>query len=243
MKNKILDTKDALDLHRKLIKQKPILRSVYDDFYSKLTPKNVPKGKVVEIGSGGGFIRDIIPNVVTSDVIAGAGIDKVFSATKIPYKNSSVSAFLMIDVLHHIKDPEKAFKEMERCLKKRGKIIMIEPYNSLWGGIIFKYLHYENFDPSGDWKVQGKGRMSDSNTALPWIIFTRDRKTFVKKFPGLKIIKVEPHTPFRYLVSGGVTKPQLIPTFLYQAILSLENFLSPLKSHLSMFVTIELQKV
>lgn len=237
------DTKKALEQDKDLIKQKKILHNIYVDFYNMLHPRKVPHGPIVEIGSGGGFLKEIIPDVVTSDVIAGPGIDKVFFAEKMPFKKNSVSAFVMIDVLHHIKDSEKAFHEMERCLKVNGKIIMIEPFKSLWGYFIYKYLHYEYFNPNAGWEVKGKGRMSDSNTALPWIIFVRDRKIFEKKFPNLKIKKVEGHSPFRYLLSGGLTKPQFVPTAFYPFIKFTEDkLLSPLKNQIGMFVTIELQK-
>lgn len=227
------------------IRKKKFLKNIYLDFYSQFKNTKYPKdGKVIELGSGAGFLKEIMPKVVTSDVLAGPTIDKVLKAEKIPYKNNSIAGFVMIDVLHHIKNSEAAFKEMERCLIKSGKIVMIEPYNSLWGGLIYKYLHYEHFDPKAGWKVQGKGRMSDSNTALPWIIFKRDRKIFEKKFPSLKIRKVRPHSPFRYLLSGGLSKPQLIPTFLYSAVRYFEDkTLLPLLPYLGMFVTIKLEKV
>lgn len=47
-----------------------------------------------------------------------------------PFQDKSVSAFMMIDVLHHIKDSRQFFKEMQRCLKPGGKIVMIEPANT-----------------------------------------------------------------------------------------------------------------
>lgn len=229
--------------HRRIIREKGLLKRIYIDFYQGLRPTELPAGPIVELGSGAGFIKKVIPKAITSDVISGSGIDRVFSATKIPFKNNSVSAFLMMDVLHHIKNPEKALREMERCLKPGGKIVMIEPYKSLWGGFIYKYLHHEHFDPDASWKVAGKGRMSGSNTALPWIIFVRDRKIFEKKFPNLKIQRVAPHTPFLYLLSGGLTKPQLLPTRAYPIAQLLEKSLAPLNSLLGMFVTIELEKV
>lgn len=240
---KNFNNKEALGSHKDLIKRKKFLNNLYIDFYASLKPKGVPKGPIVEIGSGGGFVKEIIPQVITSDVVSGPGINKVFFAEKIPFKNNSVSAFVMIDVLHHIKNPRKAFAQMQRCLKTKGKIIMIEPFNSLWGHFIYKYLHYEHFDPNSSWEVKGKGRMSDSNTAIPWIIFVRDRKIFENEFPKLKIKRVQGHTPFRYLLSGGITKPQFVPTFTYPLIKFIEDkILSPFGNLLGMFVMIELQK-
>ena len=240
---KNVDSNKVLLSDRKLIRQKGFLNRIYTDFYNEFKNTKAPEGTLVEIGTGAGFIKEIIPKAITSDVIKGPDIDKVFSAEKIPFKNSSVSTFFMIDTLHHIKNPEKAFREMERCLKRGGKIVMIEPYNSWWGYFIYKYLHYEHFDPKSDWKIQGEGRMSDSNTALPWIIFVRDRKIFEKKFPKLKITKIEPHTPFSYLLSGGLSKPQSLPTFTYGWVKGFERFISPLNKYIGMFVTIELKKI
>ncbi len=238
------DTKQALLEHRKKIRQKKFLYKIYVDFYRSFQQAHIPKGPIVEIGSGAGFIKDIMPNVITSDVIKGPDIDKVFYASKMPFKDNSISAFVMIDVLHHIKDSEKALQEMFRCLKPGGKIIMIEPYNSLWGRFIYTHFHPErkNFDVKAGWKIGGDRRMSDSNPALPWIIFERDRNIFEKKFPKLKILKVDPHTPFKYLISGGLTKLQFLPTSLYPLINHLEKKLSPFNKLLGMFVTIELEK-
>lgn len=239
------NSRQVLLQHRGIIRKKTFLNNIYVDSYRTFLKTNFPKGPIVEIGSGGGFIKELIPGVVTSDVINGPGIDRVFSATKMPFEDNSVSAFLMIDVLHHIKDSEGAFKEMLRCLKRGGKVIMIEPYNSLWGGLIYKYIHPEKkgFNSKAGWKIKGRGRMSDSNPALPWIIFVRDKKVFQKKFPNLKVVRVLPHTPFRYLISGGLTRWQFLPTAFYPLVANLEKKLSPLNKLLGMFVTIELKKV
>ena len=201
-----------------------------------------PNGSKVEIGSGAGFIKKLNPTVITSDIIKGPEIDKVFSATQMPFKNSSVAAFLMFDVLHHIKNTKKALKEMSRCLKKKGKIVMIEPYNSFFGRLIYQNFHHENFDPKADWKIQGTGRLSDANGAIPWIIFVRDREVFLNQFPKLKIVRITTHTPLRYLLSGGLSHSWSFPLFSYQFIKSLENILSPLNNFLGMFATIELEK-
>lgn len=236
-----LDSQEALLEHHQIIRSKGFLKCIYTDSYRLFKTAKIPKGPIVEIGSGGGFIKEIIPHAITSDVMKGPDIDKVFSATNMPFKNNSVAAFFMIDVLHHIKNAERALQEMLRSLKPGGKVIMIEPYNSLWGGIIYRYIHPERFDPKAGWKISGKGRMSDSNTALPWIIFVRDRKLFKKRFPAVTLI-ITPHTPLRYLVSGGLSNVQFLPTLFYPTVCSIETFLSPLNRYLGMFVTIELKK-
>lgn len=236
-----INSKQSLQDHYKKIRQKGILNSLYKEFYKEIL-SGLPTGKIVELGSGGGFIKEIEPNVLTSDVIAGRAIDKVFSATKIPFKNNSIAAFIMLDTFHHIKNTQKALNEMQRCLKKGGEIVMIEPFNSWWGRFIYKNFHYEGFDEKAGWTIKGSGRLSDANNALPWIVFIRDRLLFEKKFPMLKIISITPHTPFCYLLSGTLSYPQLLPSFLYGVIRSFERLILPFGNVLSMFATIRIQK-
>lgn len=240
-----LNSHSALLEHRTIIRKKTFLKKLYIDFYQEFTNASLSKGRIIELGSGAGFLKELIPYVITSDVVAGPDIDKVFYAEKMPFENNSIAAFLMIDVLHHIKDPEKALKEMERCLKKGGKIIMIEPYASVWGSFIYKYIHPEKkgFDLKSGWKIKGNGRMTDANPAMAWIIFKKDRKLFERKFPNLKIIRFDPHTPLRYLISGGLSRFQLLPAAFYPFIIFLEKQLAIFNELIGMFVTIEIQKV
>lgn len=232
----------TLFLHRRIIKKKGFLKRLYTDFYKVFISVKIPEGMVVELGSGAGFIKEVLPSVITSDVIKSPGIDRIINVTNLPFKRQSISAFLMLDVFHHIKDPIKALRELERCLKVDGKIVMIEPYNSIFGSFIYRHFHHERFDPNSDWKVKGRGRMSDANQALPWIVFVRDRKIFERKFPKLKIINITPHTPLRYIFSGGLSKPQLLPSFTYGLILFIEKILSPFNNMLGLFMTIEIKK-
>lgn len=106
---------------------------------------------------------------------------KVVSATQMPFDDNSVAAFIMFDVFHHIKHCEQALLEIKRCLKPWGKIIMIEPNNSLWGRFIYKNFYHEHFDANRDWGIEVSGRLSDANIALPWIVFIRDKKIFENK--------------------------------------------------------------
>ena len=236
------DDNNTLEEHRLLINRKDWLNRLYCDFYGQMKRVTVPRGKKVEMGSGAGFIKKIIPDVITSDVMHGEDIDMVFFAEKMPFGNKEVAAFYLLNTLHHVKDVRKAFAEMDRCLKPGGRVVMIEPANTWWSGIIYRF-HKEAFDPQADWKVDGQDRLSDSNIALPWIIFVRDRKRFSRLFPGLIIVKVEPQTPLLYILSGGLSFPQMLPTSFYPVIRQLEAFLARWRWQLGMFMTIELEKV
>jgi len=240
-----LDAPDVTLLHAKIIRKKPFLKRIYIDFYNQFAEAvQNPEGKIlVELGSGGGFIKDVIGNVITSEVIELPNVDRVFSALEMPFEEAGVDAFFMFDVLHHINEPRIFFAEANRCLKENGRIVMIEPANTLWSRFIYRHFHHEPFDVRANWELERTGRLSQANGAMPWIIFTRDRKIFEKEFPSLKISGIYNHTPFRYLLSGGLTLRQLVPSFTYTPVKCIEYLLSPLNNLLGMFQTIELKKV
>jgi SAM-dependent methyltransferase len=240
---KDLDNPQTTVLHSQIIKEKVFLKKLYTDFY-KIFKKSVglDTRTLVELGSGGGFIKEIIPDVITSDIIKMPNIDMTFSAEQMPFENGSVDAFFMVDVLHHIKKPKVFFTEARRCLKKGGKIVMIEPANTLWSRFIFKNFHHELFDTSAEWEMNKTGPLSDANGALAWIIFQRDRKLFESEFKDLKITSIDFHTPFRYILSGGLTYRQLLPAFMYGFVDFLEFCLRPLNGWLGMFETVVLEK-
>jgi SAM-dependent methyltransferase len=240
-----LDDPAATMLHAEIIKKKPFLRQLYFDFYREFEKAVAPTfGKVlIEVGSGAGFIKEVIPDVITSDLLDLPNVDRVFSAVDMPFENESIDAFFMFNVLHHIADPAEFFTEAARCLKHAGKIIMIEPANTLWSRFVYRNFHHEFFDTRADWKLSDTKPLSCANSAIAWIIFSRDREVFEKRFPGLKIIGIQNHTPLRYLLSGGFTLRQLVPSCVYPLVKVLEYALSPFNNLAGMFETVELQKV
>ena len=241
-----LDDPKTTALRIKIIKEKIFLKSLYTTFYTifKASLNGLPrKRKLVELGSGAGFIKEIIPGVVTSDVFKIPNIDLVFSATHMPFKNGSVDRFFMLNVIHHIQDPQVFFEEVDRSLKKNGKLVAIEPANTMWGRFIYKNIHKdEKFNPKAGWKLRSKKPLSDANGAIPWIILVRDRRKFEKLFPRLKIIKISAHAPIKYLVSGGVSFRQLLPGWMYPAVELIEKLATPLNNYVGMFYTIEIEK-
>lgn len=252
---KDLDDPATTLLHSDIVRKKPFLRRLYIDFYKQFEKAITEPGKkvLIELGSGGGFIKEVIGNVITSDILELPNVDKVFSAAKMPFEEASVDAFFMFDVLHHITNPRGFFKEALRCLKTGGKIIMIEPANTLWSRFIYKNFHRELFDTQAGWELQRSevrgqrsedrgGPVSHGNGAIPWIIFSRDRRVFEREFPSLKVVRMFNHTPMRYLLSGGFTLRQMVPSFTYSLIKAIEYILSPVRDYLGMFQTIELEK-
>lgn len=200
---------------KELIKQKNLLRYFYDccyRFFQQEFGPN-PDAIILELGSGAGYIKDYLPNCITSDVLELPFIDRKVDALAMPFEDHCLDGICMIDVFHHIPDVEQFLKEAMRTLKPGGKILMVEPANTRWGRFIYQNFHHEPFKPDAkDWKLPEGGPMSAANGALPWMVFKRDWETQTAKlFPELKLIKMETKFPLVYLLSGGLSWPQLMP--------------------------------
>ena len=240
-----LNTPETTAFHSRIIQSKTYLKKIYLEWYGKIKKSLYPdpnNKKMIEIGSGGGFIKDVLPQVKTSETILVPGMDLCFTALNMPFKPDSIDAFILIDVFHHIYDARQFFSEISKCLKPGGRIVMIEPANTLWSRFVFRCSHHEPFDPEGGWSFTPGGRMTSANGALPWIIFTRDREIFEKEFPEFSIRSLKPFMPFLYLLSGGVSLHQLLPSFTFPLAKGIEKMLTPFNQYLGMFLFISIEK-
>lgn len=239
-----LDSPERTIAHQKIIREKYFLRKLYEEWYTVFSSSisALPAGKIIELGSGGGFLKEIIPSVLCTDILELPSNDLTFSALEMPFADNEISAIFMIDTFHHIPDSKLFLTEVNRVLKKDGMLIMIEPANSFWGRFIYRNFHHEPFEPSGNWKIPPSGPMSGANGALPWIVFERDYEEFKRCFPDFRIEKIKYHTPFMYLISGGVSFKQVFPNFFYPVFRSVDKFLPLINKQISMFSTIIVRK-
>ncbi|MFA5974721.1 MAG: class I SAM-dependent methyltransferase [Elusimicrobiota bacterium] len=220
---------------------------MYQDYYQYFVREHQAvshlSGACLEIGSGGGFLKDILPNVLTSDVCPDPGLDRVVHSEKLDFPDESLRAIFLLNVLHHLPDPEAFFNEANRCLVRGGRLVMIEPYRSWWSRVFYRFLHHEPFDDQAPaWTVEGQGRLHRANIAVPWIIFWRDRQRFESLWPALRIRSLERHTVFKYLISGGVSWRALLPGGAYPVVHALDDLLSKCPRVFSIFQTIVIEK-
>jgi SAM-dependent methyltransferase len=238
-----LDSSAATRVHARLIREKPFLKRLYHQYYSEFAAADqaAPPGVRLEIGSGAGFLKEVLPHAVTMDLRSGAEVDVFGSALNIPFAPGSVGAIFMLNVLHHLPDPAGFFVEANRVLVDGGRIVMIEPFVSPLSRIIYSHLHHEPFDPTAaQWTLTGEGPMSEANDAIGWIIFFRDKDVFQARFPSLRIERRVPHTALLYLLSGGVSLRSLVPNFAFGPLKEAERLLGPLQNRIASMMTVEL---
>jgi len=227
-------------LRREIIREKAFLKKLYEEWYTKIMNLLDDKKNVLELGSGGGFMADFIPELITSEVIATKDVEMVVNACQMPFDENQLSAIVMTDVFHHIPDVESFFKEATRVIRNKGKIIMIEPWRSPWSELIYSNLHSEPFEIREGWRLATNiGPLSSANGALPWIVFERDRDKLTSNYPEIKILSIDLMMPFSYLLSGGVSMKSFVPGFLYKFIRLIENQLN--QKRWAMFALIEIE--
>lgn len=239
-----LDNPERATELRALIDQKPFLKRYYREIYSKYQAclARCPSGGVaLELGSGAGFVKEVIPEMITSDTLPYEGVDQVVDATRMPFASQSVRMIAMLNVFHHIPDVVAFLKEAERCLLPGGRILIIDQYPGWIGAPIYRHAHHEPYRPEAqEWKFESTGPLSGANGALAWIVFERDREKFEKLFPKLRIARFEPHSPLRYWVSGGLRKWSLVPGWGFGIATALDRTLIRLSRRFGSFVDIEL---
>jgi len=229
---------------RRIIMEKGFLRKVYQEWYHDLIAELPPiDGPILEIGSGAGFLKDSLPDLITSDVFFLPHLSVVLDAGAIPFDRRSLRAVLMIDVLHHLPQPRRFFTESARCVKPGGAIVMIEPWVTTWSRFVYSRFHTEPFEPNAEqWEFPSTGPLSGANGALPWIMFCRDRAAFNTSFPGWRVSSIDVGMPVSYILSGGVSMRALLPGFAFEAVRRAEQLLGPWMQSLAMFAKIVLTR-
>lgn len=238
-----LDDPGGVELRRQVILTKPFLRRIYTEWYAEIVAC-IPSGtgEVLELGSGPGFFKELLPSALTSEILCCGGIDLVTDGQRLPFPDASLRAIGMTNVLHHIPHLRRFFAEATRCLRPGGVVAMLEPWVSTWSKLAYS-LHHEQFlQDAPEWSSPPGGPLSGANDALPWIGFSRDRCRFQAEFPRLSIRRIKPWMPFRYLLSGGVSMRSLTPAWSYGIWSGLEKMLAPWMDHLGMFALICLER-
>jgi len=180
----------------------------------------------IEMGSGTGFSKEFIKNknFKLSDIGEDNHLDfKNIDAQNTGFKNESFDYVIASNMIHHIPFPMQFFKEINRILKKNGKLIIFESYCSIAFQLITIIMKHEGFDFTANVWDDSKAASDESNAwhgniAVPHLIFD-DKKKFNENLGKLFKIEYEKLSEcFIFLNSGGVTsKTKFIPmsrTFL-----------------------------
>jgi SAM-dependent methyltransferase len=192
--------------------------------------------KGLEVGAGAGFSKIFTKNksILISDFSNDTHLDiKNLDAQNTKLKSKSFDYIIAANMIHHLPYPMKFFKEMNRILKKKGKLIIFEPNCSIILQVIMLITRHEEIDFTKNvWNSKNScinnNHPWNGNNAIPDLIFDdkiKFNKNLEKRF---KIIYEDFSECFTFINSGGVySKNFYIPlnNFLLNIIFKIENLI------------------
>lgn len=239
------DSPDLIAIHRLTIERKPFLKALYRGHYREFMRflEGAPEGPVVEIGSGGGFLKEIRADVITTDLHAQHSIDRVMTAEKLDFPDATVAGLVMLNVFHHLPDPRAFLREATRVLRPGGRAVLIEPAHTVLWKRLYRLFSQEPYDENApEWGFAPLGRFSGANVPQAWIVFERDRDRFAREFPQLSLRVTRYHTAFLFLLSRGNWFRGLVPSWSFPVFAGLERLLRPAMRFIACQTTFVLER-
>jgi|TARA_B110000977_G_scaffold103300_1_gene134829 SAM-dependent methyltransferase len=209
----------------------PGLRCVYADIYREIALSCI-EGPILEVGSGIAVSRGFFTHLVTSDIVKTAYVDCAMSAYDLePRADGLWPNIFAVDVLHHLKQPMRFFESAASVLRPGGRLILTEPAATFGGRLFYSLFHHE---PTCPHLIRApyefKSNTEDggfANMGMGVGLF-RDHRPMLDEqlaMMGLRCVEVKFRDVFAYPLTGGYSKPQLLPTIALRALLKLEKYL------------------
>jgi SAM-dependent methyltransferase len=214
--------------HRKAWSEDEALRTLYTRWYRRVREELPPPalGPWVELGSGPGLAREVIPELELSDVVRAPWHQHELDAESLPFEDGSLGALVLFDVLHHLPHPERFFTGAVSVLAPGGRIVICEPYVSPLSYPVYRFIHEEGCDLSVDPFAASEASGDDpfeGNQAIPTVLLRRRRAELERRFPELVLREFEAFAGLAYPASGGFGRRRLLPLRLWRLLLAIED--------------------
>jgi SAM-dependent methyltransferase len=212
---------------------RPFLRRLYRDWYRLIRDRLAAvDGPVVELGSGIGRLREIVPHARLTDVEPTLWADEVVDAEALPYADGSVGNLVLLDVFHHLGRPAAFLDEARRVLHPGGRVVIVDPYCSPLSVVAYRAFHHERTDLGGEAFEEDAAVSAEplaSNQARTTLAFFRRADEYARRWPELPVVERRLLSVADYPVSGGFSRRPLAPAAAYGALRTLERVLSPVR--------------
>ena len=245
-----IDGPDRFEVHAAVLRRKPMLAAIFRECHELMLDLDLrtfgdTPGMRVELGAGVAPVAGTFAKVLASDVVPGRGLDAVLDAQRLDLPSGAVRALYGQNCFHHFPDPLRFLAEAERVLAPGGGVVLIEPYYGFLASVVFRRLFpSEDFDKRMvGWTTDATGSMRGANQALSYIVFVRDRTRFERELPSLELVEMFPLDNYvRYLISGGLSFRQLMPTSTAPALRAIEKALRTARRLLALHHVIVLRR-
>ena len=221
-----------LDQSMQAWQRSPGLRLVYQSLYAEIA-QHCRGSRILELGAGIGVSREWIPEVTTTDLVKTEYVDRAMSAYDLeaPEEGGAWSSIFAIDLLHHLREPRRFFESAARQLEPGGCIVLMEPAATALGRIFYKCFHHEPIVVSEvrqPFVFEANGADGEfANMGMGFGLFERNRGAIdsVLRDQGLFVRTIRYRDVLAYPLSGGYSKPQMLPSLFLRMLLRAESCL------------------
>jgi len=226
-----LDYEEILKLQFTNAKEDPT-KSYLEDLYLEIVKRISPSAFILEVGAGAGTSTLFLPNhnILRTDLISANPVlvSENVNVLDLGFKSGEFDAVIAIDVIHHLSDPLRGLSQMCRVIKPNGKILLIEPYVSIFSFPIYKVFHQEKtsmFLRQRDLLQSETKEPSLGNQTIAQTVFKRKSLTTKLKDilgPGAEI-SITYRDFIGFFATGGINKPLRTSGSFIRLVLKLEK--------------------
>lgn len=229
-------------------RRKPLLQKVYRDFYLEIASelvRDVP-GATVEIGSGIGNLKNVVPGALATDLFPNPWLDRVENAYSLNFGNGSIANLILFDVWHHLEYPGTALTEFHRVLTPGGRLVIFDPAMGLLGRIVYGLFHHEPLGLRDEIRWWAPPDFSPAQMTYYAAQGNAHRIFFSDQWaPNLgnwRTVRRSLWAAIPYIASGGFSGPQLYPQSLLPAMRAVDRIASCIPSWSATRLLVVLEK-
>jgi SAM-dependent methyltransferase len=229
-------------------RRKPLLQKIYRDFYAEIARElrlDLP-GQTVEIGSGMGNLKAVMPEALATDIFPNPWLDRVENAYWLSFAGESIANLILFDVWHHLQYPGTALAEFRRVLVPGGRLIIFDPAMGLLGRIVYGLFHHEPLGLRKELHWWAPPDFSSSEMTYYAAQANAHRIFFSDKYAAQlgdwRIVRRSLIAGIPYVASGGFSGPQLYPQSLLPVLRAIDRVASHLPAVFATRLLVSLEK-
>lgn len=224
------DYSEEIRRQREVWLNKPVLRILYNHWYSQCAAFFSSEGPVVEIGGGSGNFKSYYRDVISTDLFpSGHWIDLVMDAHVLALAPNRTGNVFVFDVLHHLQRPLDFLRSAVSSIKPGGRVVVCEPALSPWSRFVYGVFHHEPVDDNWDlFGLDGKPQQEDSrhefaNGAIPELLFWKNRAKTMRLLAPCRIVHARKFGFVLYPLTGGFGYRSYLPTNGFATLQKIED--------------------